>query len=97
MEGGGEDPWLAGRIAEARVRSFQGPSLRAPGSLLATVKHFAAYGAPQAGREYNSADVSPRELYQTYLPPYRAAVAAGAAKVMTAFNDLNGVPATANR
>jgi beta-glucosidase len=97
MEGAGEDPWLGSRIAEARVRGFQGRHLSDPDSLLACVKHFAAYGAPLGGRDYNTVDLHRRELLQTYLPPYRAAINAGAATVMTAFNDVEGVPSSSNK
>ncbi len=95
-EGAGEDPWLGSRIAEARVRGFQGDVPGAQDRVLACVKHFAAYGAPIAGRDYNSVDMSERELRETYLPPYAAAINAGAATVMTSFNDIAGVPSTAN-
>ncbi|MGV6818892.1 MAG: beta-glucosidase BglX [Parvularcula sp.] len=95
-EGAGEDVYLGSRIAEARVHGFQGDDLGAPDTVLATAKHFAAYGAALAGRDYNTTDMSERELRETYLPPFKAAVDAGVATVMTAFNDLNGVPATAN-
>lgn len=96
-EGAGEDPWLGSEIARARVRGFQtGDSDRAA-TILACVKHFAAYGAVQAGRDYNTVDMSERTLREVYLPPYRAAVEAGAATAMSAFNDFNGIPATANR
>ncbi len=93
IEGAGEDPFLGSAVAEARVRGFQGKDLSAPSSIAATVKHFAAYGAPEAGREYNSVDMSERMLREMYLPPYKAAIEAGAASVMSAFNTLNGVPA----
>lgn len=95
-EGAGEDVYLASRIAAARVRGFQGDDLAATDTVLATAKHFAAYGAAQAGRDYHTTDVSERELFETYLPPFKAAVDAGVGSIMTAFNDLNGVPATAN-
>ena len=96
MEGAGEDTYLGSRIAEARVRGFQGEKIGATDRVLACVKHFAAYGAPTAGRDYNSVDMSERVFREIYLPPYEAAVRAGAATVMTSFNDLDGVPATAN-
>ncbi len=95
-EGAGEDPYLGSRIAEARVRGFQGISLAAENTMAACVKHFAAYGAAQAGRDYNTVDMSKRWLYETYLPPFKAALDAGAATIMPAFNELNGIPATAN-
>jgi beta-glucosidase len=95
-EGAGEDPYLGSAIARAYIRGYQGESLSAQGSLAASVKHFAAYGAAEAGRDYNTTDMSELLLRQVYLPPYHAAVEAGAATVMTSFNSLNGVPATAN-
>lgn len=95
-EGAGEDAWLGSRIAAARVHGFQGADLAAPDTLLACAKHYAAYGAAQAGRDYHTVDVSARTLWEVYLPPFRAAAEAGAATVMTAFNELSGVPATAN-
>jgi beta-glucosidase len=95
-EGAGEDPYLGGEIAKARVRGFQGDDLAAVDTVLATAKHYAAYGQAQAGRDYHTTDMSLRELWDTYLPPFRAASEAGVATYMTAFNDLNGVPATAN-
>lgn len=94
VEGSGEDVYLASKIAAARVRGFQGDDLRAVDTVLATAKHFAAYGAAQAGRDYHTTNMSDRELRDTYLPPFKAAVDAGVASVMTAFNELNGVPAT---
>jgi beta-glucosidase len=95
-EGAGEDPYLGSAIAGAYIRGYQGDSLSAPGSVAASVKHFAAYGAAEAGREYNTTDMSELLLRQVYLPPYHAAVEAGAATIMSAFNSLNGVPASAN-
>src|SRR5271155_5851835 len=95
-EGAGEDPYLGSAIARAYIRGYQGDNLSAPDSVAASVKHFAAYGAAEAGREYNTTDMSELQLRQIYLPPYHAAVEAGAATVMSAFNSLNGVPATAN-
>jgi beta-glucosidase len=96
-EGPGEDPWLASRIAEAKVRGFQGESLAAADTLAAVAKHFCAYGAVTAGRDYASVDISERTLREVYLPPFEAAVAAGTAAVMPAFTDLAGVPVTANQ
>jgi len=96
-EGAGEDPFLGSAVAAARVRGFQGTNLAAPDTLLACVKHFAAYGAVQAGRDYNTVDLSERTLREIYLPPYRAAIDAGALSVMASFNELNGTPATVNR
>jgi beta-glucosidase len=95
-EGAGEDPYLGSEIARARVRGFQGNDLAAVDTVLATAKHYAAYGQAQAGRDYHTTDMSLRELWDTYLPPFRAASEAGVATYMTAFNELNGVPATAN-
>lgn len=93
-ESPGEDPYLASRLAAALVRGFQGPTLSDPAALAACAKHFAAYGAGEAGREYNSAWVPEILLREVYLPPFKAAVDAGVATVMSAFNTLNGVPAT---
>jgi beta-glucosidase len=95
-EGAGEDPYLGSAIARAYIRGYQGDNLAAPDSVAASVKHFAAYGAAEAGRDYNTTDMSELQLRQVYLPPYHAAVEAGAATVMSSFNSLNGVPATAN-
>lgn len=96
-EGAGEDPYLASLIAEAMVRGHQGPGLDDTAAVMSCVKHFALYGASEAGRDYNSVDMSRIMMYQNYLPPYRAAVEAGAGSIMTSFNDINGIPATANR
>jgi beta-glucosidase len=95
-EGAGEDPYLASLIAKAYIKGFQGDDLAATNTILANAKHFAVYGLAQAGRDYSSTDVSDVELWNTYLPPFKAAVDAGVATFMSAFNDLNGVPATAN-
>ncbi|HEX4164413.1 MAG TPA: beta-glucosidase BglX [Bryobacteraceae bacterium] len=95
-EGAGEDPYLGAAIARAYIRGYQGESLSAPDSVVACVKHFAAYGAAEAGREYNTTDMSEIRLRGIYLPPYKAAIEAGAATVMSAFNALNRVPASAN-
>ncbi|MEN9613002.1 MAG: hypothetical protein RLZZ628_3816 [Bacteroidota bacterium] len=95
-EGSGEDPYLGSLIAAARVRGFQGKNLAAANTIATCIKHFAAYGAAESGREYNTVDMSERRLRETYLPPYRAAVEAGAATFMSSFNDLDGTPATAN-
>lgn len=97
IESYGEDPFLASAFAAARVRGFQGDSLSDPRHVMATVKHFAAYGAAEAGLDYNTAELSPTTLAEVYLPPYRAALDAGAGSVMTAFNDIDGVPCSANR
>ena len=96
-EGSGEDPYLGAQMAAARVRGFQGRDLRAPDSLLACAKHFAAYGAPEAGKDYNTVDISLATFFEVHLPPFRAAVDAGVGTLMSAFNEINGVPATANR
>ena len=96
VEGSGEDPFLGAAMAAAKVRGYQGSDFAARDKMAATVKHFAAYGAPVAGREYNTVDMSTQQLLNDYLPPYKAAVDAGAATVMSAFNSLNGVPASAN-
>ena len=96
VESPGEDPWLASQIAAAKTRGFQGHDLAAADSLAATAKHFCAYGAVTAGREYASVDVSERTLREIYLPPFSAAVAAGTAAIMPAFIDIAGAPMTAN-
>lgn len=96
-EGAGEDPYLGAAIARAYIKGYQGTSLSDPAHVAASVKHFAAYGAAEAGREYFTTDMSISRLHQIYLPPYKAAVEAGAATMMSAFNALNGVPATSNR
>ena len=96
-EGSGEDPYLGSLISAAMVRGYQGDDLSADNTVLACVKHFAAYGAPQAGRDYNTVDMSERWLREFYLPPYKAAVDAGALSVMASFNELDGVPAHANK
>jgi len=95
-EGAGEDPYLGAAVARSYIRGYQGDDLSQPGRVAASVKHYAAYGAAEAGREYNTTDMSEITLRQVYLPPYKAAVEAGAATVMSAFNSLNGVPASAN-
>ena len=96
-EGAGEDVVLGSAFAAARVRGFQGPDLTATDSLLATPKHFAAYGAVAGGMEYNTVDIAPQTLRDVHLPPFKAALDAGAITLMSAFNDINGVPASANR
>ncbi len=95
-EGAGEDTYLGSAIAQARVRGFQGGDLAAPDTILACAKHFAAYGAVQAGRDYYTTDVTERVLRDVYLPPFHAAVEAGAVTLMAAFNDLDGTPCSAN-
>ena len=96
-EGPGEDPWLASRIAEAKVRGFQGTGLAAADALAAVAKHYCAYGAVTAGRDYASVDISERTLREVYMPPFAAAVASGVAAIMPAFTDLAGIPMTADR
>jgi len=96
MEGAGEDTYLGSKIAYARVKGFQGNKLGDLNSVMACVKHFAAYGAGVGGRDYNSVDMSERMLFETYLPPFKAALDAGAATFMNSFNDINGIPATGN-
>ncbi|MDQ1484465.1 MAG: beta-glucosidase, partial [Actinomycetota bacterium] len=96
VEGAGEDPFLGAAVAAAKVRGYQGTDYSKPDKMAATTKHFAAYGGAEAGREYNTVDMSTQRLLNDYLPPYKAAVNAGVATVMTAFNSLNGVPATAD-
>jgi len=96
MEGAGEDTYLGSKIAYARVKGFQGDGLGNLNSVMACAKHFAAYGAAVGGRDYNSVDISERMLWETYLPPFKAAVDAGAATFMNSFNDINGIPATGN-
>ncbi|WP_147804547.1 glycoside hydrolase family 3 N-terminal domain-containing protein [Alkalicoccus halolimnae] len=97
MESTGEDRLLNSLFAEAFVKGYQGKDLKNTDTLAACVKHFAAYGAPEGGRDYNTVDVSERELYEQYLPAYKAAIDAGANLVMTAFNTVDGIPATSNR
>ncbi|MGV3540799.1 MAG: beta-glucosidase BglX [Rufibacter sp.] len=96
-EGSGEDTYLGSQIARAMVRGYQGTDLAAYNTVMACVKHFALYGAAEAGRDYNTTDMSDRRMFDEYLPPYKAALDAGAASVMTSFNDINGVPATGNK
>ena len=96
MEGAGEDTYLGSQIARARVKGFQGKGLGNTDAIMACVKHFAAYGAAIAGRDYNSVDISDRALWEVYLPPFKAALDAGAATFMNSFNELNGIPATGN-
>ncbi|WP_293915227.1 MULTISPECIES: beta-glucosidase BglX [unclassified Sphingobacterium] len=96
-EGNGEDPYLSSKIAIEMVKGYQGNDLAAHNTLMACVKHFALYGAAEAGRDYNTTDMSLHRMYNEYLPPYKAAIDAGAGSIMTSFNDINGVPATANK
>jgi beta-glucosidase len=97
VEGPGEDPWLGARIAEAKVRGFQGADLAAADALAAVAKHYCGYGAVTAGRDYASVDISERTLREVHMPSFAAAVVSGVAAVMPAFTDLAGIPMTANR
>jgi len=96
-EGNGEDPYLGSQIAKAMIKGYQGDDLSAPNTIMACVKHFALYGAPEAGRDYHTVDMSRQRMYNEYFPPYRAAIDAGVGTVMTAFNEVDGVPASANK
>ncbi|WP_317047336.1 glycoside hydrolase family 3 N-terminal domain-containing protein [Lutibacter citreus] len=96
-EGSGEDTFLGSKIAAARVRGLQGDNLSADNTIAACVKHFAAYGAAEGARDYNTVDMSERTLRDIYLPPFKAALDAGAQTFMTAFNEISGVPATGNK
>ncbi|WP_321333701.1 beta-glucosidase BglX [uncultured Bacteroides sp.] len=96
-EGSGEDPFLGAAIARAMVEGYQGKDMNSNNEIMACVKHFALYGAVEAGRDYNTVDMSKSRMYNEYLPPYKAAVEAGAGSVMASFNEINGVPATANK
>ena len=95
-EGAGEDPYLGSAVAIARVRGFQGTDLSAPDTVIACAKHFAAYGGAEGGRDYNTVDICEQTLREVYLPPFRAAVDAGVGTLMSSFNEINGVPASAN-
>jgi beta-glucosidase len=97
VEGAGEDPFLGAAMARARVRGFQGSDFSAPDRIVACAKHWVAYGAAEAGRDYNTVDISERTLREVYFPPFKAAVDAGVGTFMSAFNDLNGVPTSGNR
>ena len=96
IEGAGEDPYLGSAVAVAQVRGFQGEALGSPDRIIAGPKHFAGYGAALGGRDYDEVNLSDAELWNVYLPPFKAVVAAGAGNIMTAYMDLNGVPATGN-
>src|SRR5690242_8873716 len=96
VEGAGEDPFLGAAMARARVRGFQGRDYSAPDKILACAKHWVAYGAAEAGRDYNTTDMSERTLREIYFPPFQASVEEGVGTFMSAFNDLNGVPSSAN-
>ena len=97
VEGAGEDPFLGSAMAVARVKGYQGTDFSAPDKEIASVKHFAAYGQPEGGRDYNTTDMSEQRLHNLYLPPFKAAVDAGAATVMCSFNSINGVPGCGNQ
>ena len=97
IEGAGEDPYLGSAMARAQVRGFQGPYLGAPNHIVACAKHFAGYGAAEGGRDYDAADISDDQLWNVYLPPFKSAVDAGVGTVMSAYMDLNGIPAAGNR
>ncbi|MFT3949365.1 MAG: glycoside hydrolase family 3 N-terminal domain-containing protein [Agriterribacter sp.] len=96
-EGNGEDPYLGSQIAKAMVKGYQGDDLSKNNTIMACVKHFALYGAGEAGCDYNTVDMSRVRMYNEYLPPYKAAVDAGVGTVMTSFNEIDGIPATANK
>lgn len=96
-EGSGEDPYLGAEIAKAMVRGYQGDSLKNNDEIMACVKHFALYGAPEAGRDYNTVDMSRQRMFNEYIPPYKAGADAGAGSFMTSFNTVDGIPATGNR
>jgi len=96
-EGAGEDPYLGSEIAKAMVRGYQGSNLADKNTMMACVKHYALYGAGEGGRDYNTVDMSPVRMYNEYFPPYKGAVDAGVGSVMASFNEVNGIPATANR
>ena len=96
VEGGGEDPFLGSLFAAARVRGLQGADVRSPDQMLACIKHFAAYGAVESGLDYNAVDISDRRFREVYLPTYKAGIDAGALTVMSAFNEINGIPSTGN-
>ncbi|MFV0388616.1 MAG: glycoside hydrolase family 3 N-terminal domain-containing protein [Pyrinomonadaceae bacterium] len=96
IEGAGEDTYLGSKIAAARVRGFQGNDFSTNDRVMATAKHWVGYGAAEAGRDYNTTNITRRQLYETYFPPFKAALDSGVGSFMTAFNDLDGVPATAN-
>ncbi len=96
-EGAGEDTYLGSQVATAMVRGYQGNDLKANNTVMACVKHYALYGAAEAGRDYNTVDMSRIKMFQYYLPPYKAAVDAGVGSVMSSFNEVDGVPATGNK
>lgn len=96
-EGSGEDPYLGAQIAKAMVKGYQGDNFSSNNTILSCVKHFALYGAPEAGRDYNTVDMSRVRMYNDYFPPYKAAVDAGVGSVMASFNEIDGIPATGNK
>ncbi len=96
-EGAGEDPYLGSQVAKAMVKGYQGDDLKKNNTILACVKHYALYGSAEGGRDYNTVDMSHQRMYNDYLPPYKAAVDAGVGSVMTSFNEVDGIPATANK
>ena len=96
-EGAGEDPYLGSEMAKAMVFGYQGKDLSLNNTIMACVKHFALYGAPEAGRDYNTVDMSHVRMYNEYFPPYKAAVDAGVGSVMASFNEVDGIPATGNK
>src|SRR6187401_1382883 len=96
-EGSGEDAFLGSQIAKAMVKGYQGDDLKKNNTIMACVKHYALYGAAEAGRDYNTTDMSHLRMYNEYLPPYKAAVDAGVGSVMASFNEVDGIPATGNK
>ena len=96
-EAAGEDPYLGAQMAKAMVNGYQLNDLSKNNTVMACVKHFALYGAAEAGRDYNTVDMSKMRMYNEYLPPYKAAVDAGVGRVMTSFNEVDGIPATGNK
>ncbi|HRF20344.1 MAG TPA: glycoside hydrolase family 3 N-terminal domain-containing protein, partial [Chitinophagaceae bacterium] len=96
-EGSGEDAYLGSEIAKAMVKGYQGNDLTKNNTIMSCVKHYALYGAAEAGRDYNTTDMSRQRMYNDYFPPYKAAVDAGVGTVMASFNEIDGVPATANK
>ena len=96
-EGNGEDAYLGSQIAKAMVKGYQGDDLSKNNTIMSCVKHYAMYGAAEAGRDYNTTDMSRVRMYNEYLPPYKAAVDAGVGSVMASFNEVDGIPASANK
>ncbi len=96
-EGNGEDPYIGSEIAKAMVRGYQGKDFSGNNTIMSCVKHYALYGAAEAGRDYNTTDMSHQRMYNEYFPPYKAAIDAGAGSIMASFNEIDGVPATANK